>query len=334
MATQKCGNIHSFPLAGQGTFTIPPACSLTFNGATFRNNDPKEINHHQPQQPTPILTFSDTAILDNNLDFPDQRPSFVTKNESIIAYAILVLFVAMLTLLTKIVYGLTARYTAKTNNPTNSDPETADNEPSAPTQEPEHNRPEQNIQMYPRHSRILSPFDVENQYNSYKKYVTNNNTTQLSTGNVSLSKSLQDYIMPPTKKSTDEKNNQRVRGAQQEVKPTTSTSPAAPFPPGTGDHAQLRAHLHVPAKSDTRGPPAAQYQTAHSEPTRQAAHDFGSEPNLIHSTATLIPHLLPPSRNGIYPTMVVNDFYESITVIPNSRQLPPVPKIPLRTKDI
>ena len=140
--------------------------------------------------------------------------------------------------------------------------------------------------------------------------------------------------MPPTKKSTDEKNNQRVRGAQQEVKPTTSTSPAAPFPPGTGDHAQLRAHLHVPAKSDTRGPPAAQYQTAHSEPTRQAAHDFGSEPNLIHSTATLIPHLLPPSRNGIYPTMVVNDFYESITVTPHSRQLPPVPKVPLRTKDL
>ena len=32
--------------------------------------------------------------------------------------------------------------------------------------------------------------------------------------------------------------------------------------------------------------------------------------------------------------MVVNDFYESITVIPNSRQLPPVPKISLRTKDI
>ena len=32
--------------------------------------------------------------------------------------------------------------------------------------------------------------------------------------------------------------------------------------------------------------------------------------------------------------MVVNDFYESITVSPNPKQLPPVPKIPMRTKDI
>ena len=170
MAIQKCESMHSFPLKGQGTFTIPPACSLTFNGATFKNNEPNEINHHQPQQPTPILTFSDSAIFDNEIDFPNQRPSFVTKNESIIAHAVLVLFIAILTLLTKIIYAMTARYTNNTNRqtPADPDPEIQNTAPSAPTPEQEHVMPEQNIQMYPRHSRILSPFDIENQFNSYK----------------------------------------------------------------------------------------------------------------------------------------------------------------------
>ena len=167
MATQKCGNVHSFSLSGQGTFTIPPACSLTFNGASFRNTDPQEINHHQPQQPTQVLTFSDSAILDNKLDFPDQRPSFVTKNESIIAHALLVLFVAMISLLTKLVYSLTARYTSKQDNPTTTDPETMHHEPSAPIDQAEYNNTEQNIQMYHCHSRILSPLDIEHQWNSY-----------------------------------------------------------------------------------------------------------------------------------------------------------------------
>ena len=44
--------------------------------------------------------------------------------------------------------------------------------------------------------------------------------------------------------------------------------------------------------------------------------------------------MLPPSRNGIYPTMVVNEFYESISVDRTVSRLPPVPKIPIRTKDI
>ena len=168
MATQTCANVHTFSLSGQGTFTIPPACSLTFNGATFSNNEPKEINHHQPLQPTPMLTFSNSAILDKKLDFPDQRPSFVTRNESIIAHAILALFLAIMTLLTKLNYNLTAHYTNKHKNPPNTDSETPNNEPSAPIDPSNPNSTEQNIQMYPRHSRILSPLDIEHQWNSYK----------------------------------------------------------------------------------------------------------------------------------------------------------------------
>ena len=168
MATQTCNNAHSFSLSGQGTFTIPPACSLTFNGAKFVNNEPKEINHHQPLQPTPLLTFSSSAILDNKLDFPDQRPSFVTRNESIIAHAVLALFLAIMTLFTKLIYNLTAHYTNKTKTQTDSDSITQNNEPSAPAQPTNPHSIEQNIQMYPRHSRILSPLDIEQQWSQYK----------------------------------------------------------------------------------------------------------------------------------------------------------------------
>ena len=48
----------------------------------------------------------------------------------------------------------------------------------------------------------------------------------------------------------------------------------------------------------------------------------------------MAPHLMPPSKNGTYPTMLVNNLYESISVDPKARRLPPVPKVPLRTKDI
>ena len=120
--------------------------------------------------------------------------------------------------------------------------------------------------------------------------------------------------MPPTKKNSDDKRNMKIQGAQQQMQPIASTSTEAHYAQRTEGDAQLQAQLHIPSRSDIRGPPAPQYQTAHSEPTWDAARDFGPEPYIIHSAATLVPHLLPPSRNGIYPTMVVNDFYESITV--------------------
>ena len=72
IAIQECGSRNLFQLEGQGTFIIPPACSLTFNGATFRKTDPHEINHHQQQQPTPVLAFSNTAILESNWTFQIQ----------------------------------------------------------------------------------------------------------------------------------------------------------------------------------------------------------------------------------------------------------------------
>ena len=145
-----------------------PARSLTFNGAKFSNTEPTEINHHQPLQPTPMLTFSSSAILDNKLDFPDQQPSFVTRNESIIAHAVLALFLAIMTLLTKLVYNLTAHYTNKSKTQYDSDSISHHNEPSAPVNPQNPLNMEQNIQMYPRHSRILSPLDIEQQWNQYK----------------------------------------------------------------------------------------------------------------------------------------------------------------------
>ena len=122
IAIQECGSRHSFQLEGQGTFSIPPACSLTFNGATFRNTDPHEINHHRQQQPTPVLTFSDAAILENKLDFPDQRHSFMTKTESMIAHALLLLLIAIISLVTRLIHALAIKIN-KTHTPAQNDPE-------------------------------------------------------------------------------------------------------------------------------------------------------------------------------------------------------------------
>ena len=129
--------------------------------------------------------------------------------------------------------------------------------------------------------------------------------------------------MNPSKKNITEKKTLRENAQQQYVKPGTSASSTSAFPTGSEIHEHLRQQLRIPATADVRGPPQVLYQTAHSEPTRQAAHDTTSEPTRIHSAADLIPHLLPPSRNGIYPTMVVNDFYDSISINSSARRLPP-----------
>ena len=141
--------------------------------------------------------------------------------------------------------------------------------------------------------------------------------------------------MPPTKKTIIGKSENRESTAPQDVKPTTSISTGeSVFPSGTEIHEHLRTQLRIPAKTDTRGPPTVLYRTAHAQPTQQAAQDLPSEPSLETSAAESAPHLLPPSRNGIYPTMVVNDFYESISIDHTAHRLPPVPKVSLRTKDI
>ena len=121
LAIQECGSRHSFQLDGQGIYLIPPACSLTFNGATFRNMDTTEINHHQQQQPSPILAFSDTAILENGLDFPDPRQSFITTKESMIAHALLLLLLAIISLATKFIHTYT--FPPKAKSPNQNDPE-------------------------------------------------------------------------------------------------------------------------------------------------------------------------------------------------------------------
>ena len=167
-AIQNCGSRHSFTLDGQGLFLIPPACSLSFNGAVFRNSDKAEINHHQQQQPTKSLIFSDTAILDNKLDFPEQRESFVTTKESIVGHALLLLLVAVLTLLTEIIHSYALSFKAR-QAPTN-DPEAPPNleRQAQQTQHPVTYRVKtENLNMYPRQSRLLSPIDNDPKWESY-----------------------------------------------------------------------------------------------------------------------------------------------------------------------
>ena len=141
--------------------------------------------------------------------------------------------------------------------------------------------------------------------------------------------------MPSSKKTTAGRSEKRESAAPTDVKTSTSTAAQEPlFPPGGEIHEHLRTILRIPATTDTRGPPTVLYKTAHAQPTRQAAQDLPSEPHRETSAAESAPHLLPPSRNGIYPTMVVNDFYESISVDRTVNRLPPVTKVPIRTKDI
>ena len=140
---------------------------MTFNGATFRNNEPQEINQHQPQQPTPTLTFSDSAILDSKLDFPNQRPSFMTKTESMIAHTLLLLLIAVLSLVTKIIHTISVKYTNKNKTPKQNDPEAVNAQPNASADHAQYNASEQNVQLYTRHSRILSPLETQHQWNVY-----------------------------------------------------------------------------------------------------------------------------------------------------------------------
>ena len=163
LATQTCGTRHTFNLEGQGIFLIPPTCSLSFNNVIFRNTDKKKINHHQQQQQITPLTFSDQAILENELDFPEQRQSFVTTQESIIAHALLLLLIALISLLKKIIHSYALSF--KNKNIHSPDPESPPTpQPSVPQYQenpyPVNYRvPNDNISLYPRQSRLFSPSD-------------------------------------------------------------------------------------------------------------------------------------------------------------------------------
>ena len=167
-ATQTCGTRHTFSLKGQGIFLIPPTCSLSFNNAIFRNTDKKKINHHQQQQQIIPLTFSDQTIMDNEIDFPEQRQSFVTTQESMISHAFLLLLIAILSLFTKLIHSYAASFKSKNNpSPDPENPETP--QPSAPQY---HENPypvnyrvaDNNISLYPRQSRIFSPAEENPQW--------------------------------------------------------------------------------------------------------------------------------------------------------------------------
>ena len=170
---QSCNTRHTFNLEGQGTFLIPPTCSLSFNNAIFHNTEKTKINHHQQQQQITPLTFSDQAILENELDFPGQKESFVTTQESIIAHALLLLLIAVISLLTKIIHTYALSFKNKHLN--SLDPESPPNpQPSAPQYQAPQNPysvtyrvPNDNINLYPRQSRLFSPSDDNSRWESH-----------------------------------------------------------------------------------------------------------------------------------------------------------------------
>ena len=98
--------------------------------------------------------------MDNEIDFPEQRQSFVTTRESMIAHALLLLLIAVLSFLTKLVHHYATTLKSKNQTPDLEDPETP--QPSAPQY---HENPypvnyrvkDNNISLYPRQSRLFSP---------------------------------------------------------------------------------------------------------------------------------------------------------------------------------
>ena len=108
------------------------------------------------------------AILDNELDFPEQRQSFVTAKESMIAHALLLLLIAILTLITKILHSYAISFKTKRNS--KNDPE-APPESENTQQQIQHpityHAPTENLNMYPRQSRLLSPIDNDPRWESY-----------------------------------------------------------------------------------------------------------------------------------------------------------------------
>ena len=55
----------------------------------------------------------------------------------------------------------------KQKNPKQSDPEVANSDQTAPMNQAQYTALDQNVQLYARHSRILSLLDTEHQWNSY-----------------------------------------------------------------------------------------------------------------------------------------------------------------------
>ena len=108
--------------------------------------------------------------MDNEIDFPEQRQTFVTTQESMIAHALLLLIIALLSLLTKLVHHYATTF--KTKNDQSPDPENPETpQPSAPQY---HENPypvnyrvkDNNISLYPRQSRLFSPAEENSQMGS------------------------------------------------------------------------------------------------------------------------------------------------------------------------
>ena len=109
--------------------------------------------------------------MDNEIDFPEQRHSFVTTQESMIAHALLLLLIAIISLLTKIIHSYAISF--KNKDSQSPDPENPDTpQPSAPQY---HENPypvnyrvtDNNISLYPRQSRIFSPTDENSQWEAH-----------------------------------------------------------------------------------------------------------------------------------------------------------------------
>ena len=135
---------------------------------SFVTQKKTKINHHQQQQHITPLTFSDTAILDNELGFPEQRQSFVSTQESIIAHALLLLLIAIISLLTKIIHSYVINFKNKKTNKNNPESPTAQEYNNQQATYPvNYHAPNENLNMYPQQSRLLSPIDNDPRWESY-----------------------------------------------------------------------------------------------------------------------------------------------------------------------
>ena len=91
----------------------------------------------------------------------------MTKTESMVAHALLLLLIAIISLVTRLIHALAIKIN-KTHTPAQNDPEVA-----TPNKTIEHENnaqfhaSENNVHLYARHSRILSPIDTDPQWDSY-----------------------------------------------------------------------------------------------------------------------------------------------------------------------
>ena len=83
-----------------------------------------------------------------------------------IAHALLLLLIAMISLVTELIHALAIKIN-KTNTLAQNDPEAAPSNKIEQENHAQFHASENNVHLYARHSRILSPIDTDPQWDSY-----------------------------------------------------------------------------------------------------------------------------------------------------------------------